>query len=197
MCIIKFLTNLTTKNKIIWLIIGFSIMMLGGLTTESAFSKVNYPGSDFGGVPLTFDLQLKQENLSILERQGTLDLFVTVQYLDVGIIIGTLLFFTFLTLLIIKPFEQKSVFHKTGIVAIASFLIAPTMDALENISMLILIAFRDQKDLLWLSFLNSGFTLGKMTFFYIGWILAGIIIFSLLYRLCRRIIDKQNEPPPF
>ena len=192
MNLFKFLTNLKTKTIVVWLAIGFAIMMLGGLKTESAFSKVNYPGSDFGGVPLTFDLQLKQDNLNILERQGTLDLFVTVQYLDIGIIIGTLLFFSFLTLLIIKPFDKNSIFKKLGILATAFFLIAPMMDALENISILILIAFREQYDLLWLSFMNSGFTLGKMAFFYLGWLLGGIILSGLTIMSLQRLFAKRT-----
>ncbi len=192
MNIFKFLTSLKTKTIIIWLVIGFAIMMVGGLNTEAAFSQVNYPGADFGGVPLTFDLQLKQDNLNVLERQGTLDLFVTVQYLDIGIIIGTLLFFTFLTLLIIKPFDKGSVFHKLGILAIACFLLAPLMDALENISILILIAFRGQYDLWWLSFLNSGFTLGKQGFFYLGWFLGGVVLIGLLVMWMQRFFTGKT-----
>lgn len=171
---------LQTKTIIFGCILGFIVMMIGGLTTEAAFRQVNYPGSDFGGVPLTFNLEVKKTNLTILEEYQTLDLFLQVQYLDFGIVIGTLSFFTFLALWLTKAFQPSSFFHKTGRFAAALFLSAPLMDAFENVSQIILIILRNQNNLSWLSFLNSCFTLGKMSCFILGWFFLGILLIALI-----------------
>lgn len=179
MNIFRRLTNLKGPTRFIGAILGLLIMVPSGLKTESEFAKVHYPGADFGGVPLTFDLQLKQDNLTLLENQNTLNQFVAVQYWDIGIIVGTFVFFTFLTLLLITPLSPTSIFHRLGRGAVGLFMLAPLMDALENLSILTIIAYRTQYDLLWLSFLNSSFTLGKIGFFYLGWLSGGILLIRL------------------
>jgi hypothetical protein len=55
------------------------------------------------------------------------------------------------------------------------FLIAPAMDAFENIFLLILLS---NFELTTINFINSLGTLGKIVFFYSGWILMGILVIA-------------------
>lgn len=181
-----------TKSIACWCLCGFVIMMAGGLTTEAVFKQVHYPGSDSGGVPLTFDLQRKEEILQLLEEQQTLGLFLQVQFLDFGIVIGTLLFFVFLSLWIARALPATEALRRGSAFAALLFLLAPCMDTCENISQIILITFRGQEDLLWLSFLNSCFTLGKMAFFILGWLLLGGMILMIVFRLLRHFLTRTR-----
>lgn len=143
-------------------------MVPGGMLTEQVFARVRYPGAGFGGVPLSFDLQRKYEALDTVERNGFLGQFVLVQALDVTIIVGTLLVFTALTLLAAGRRDAGARVRRLGRLTTVAFVLAPAMDALENASMLALIAFRDRNPD-WLNFLQSCCTLGKTVFFIAGW----------------------------
>ena len=150
------------------LVLGLLVMVPGGIITEQVFARVHYPGAGFGGVPLTFDLQHKYDALDTLEHNGTLDQLILVQALDVTIIVGTLLVFTALTLLAAHRQNTRAWIRGLGRLTTAAFVLAPTMDALENISMLALIAFRNRHPD-WLNILQSSCTLGKTLFFIAGW----------------------------
>jgi hypothetical protein len=150
-------------------------MMPGGIVTEQVFARVHYPGAGFGGVPLSFDLQHKYDALNTLERNGTLDQFVLVQALDVTIIVGTLLVFTALTLLATRHQNTGAWIRRLGRLTTIAFVLAPTMDASENVSMLALIAFRHRHPD-WLNFLQSSCTLGKTVFFIAGWCGLAILL---------------------
>jgi hypothetical protein len=156
------------RSPLTRLVLGLLVMMPGGIVTEQVFARVHYPGAGFGGVPLSFDLQRKYEALDTLERNGTLDQFVLVQALDVTIIVGTLLVFTALTLLATRRRNAGARVRELGRLTTAAFVLAPTMDAIENVSMLALIAFRDRHPD-WLNVLQSSSTLGKTVFFIAGW----------------------------
>ncbi|MFQ5976767.1 MAG: hypothetical protein ACE5OZ_01395 [Candidatus Heimdallarchaeota archaeon] len=177
------LTAVSNRSLAKILILGFIIMIPFGLLTEALFAEVNYPGAgDFGGVPLSFDVDEKQRNLDILDQQDTLDLFVIVQIVDFGIVIGTLLVFTSIALLLTKRIpEEKTSSRKIGLIALLALCAGPLCDALENISLVIIIANRGNSTFTWLDYLNSFFTLGKTVFFVIGWILLIVILVLLVW----------------
>ena len=157
-----------SRRLVTGVVLGLLIMVPGGMVTEQVFARVHYPGAGFGGVPLSFDLRHKYDALDALERNGTLDQFILVQALDVTIIVGTLLVFTAATLLAVRRRNAGARVRGLGRLTTAAFVLAPTMDASENVSMLALIAFRDRHPD-WLNFLQSCFTLGKTVFFIAGW----------------------------
>ena len=76
--------------------------------------EVNYPGRESGGLPLTFDLNRKVEDLRTLENQNTLRLLRTAQIYDIGIILGTLVFFISLTILILHPIKEHKIPNISG-----------------------------------------------------------------------------------
>lgn len=158
------------------LVLGLLVMVPGGIVTEQVFARVHYPGAGFGGVPLSFDLQRKYDALDTVARNGTLDRFVLVQFLDVTIIVGTLLVFTALTLLTATRRQHAGAWtRRLGRYTTVAFVLAPTMDASENVSMLALIAFRDRRPD-WLNALQSFCTLGKTVFFIAGWCGLAILL---------------------
>lgn len=184
---------MTPKTR---LILGLLVMAPGGIVTEQAFARVHYPGAGFGGVPLTFDLQRKYDALDTLERNGTLDQFVLVQALDVTIIVGTLLVFTALTLLATRRQNAAAWVRRLGRYTTAAFVLAPTMDALENVSMLALIAFRDRHPD-WLNVLQSSCTLGKTVFFVAGWCGLAVLLATWAIDAVRgRIVGGRVYSPP-
>jgi hypothetical protein len=156
------------RSPLTRLVVGLLVMVPGGIVTEQVFARVHYPDAGFGGVPLTFDLQRKYEALDTLARNGTLDRFVLVQALDVTIIVGTLLVFTALTLLATRRPSAKAWVQRLGRYTTAAFVLAPMMDASENVAMLALVASRDAHPD-WLNALQSFCTLGKTVFFVAGW----------------------------
>lgn len=180
MTFVRRLLEIETKWTIAGTLFGLLVMLAGGLTTERHFAQVKYPGADFGGVPLTFDLVKKNTNLETLKEIGTYDLFVFVQYLDFGIVLGTLLFFTFLGLLMLKLIPKKTLTYSTGVAAVLCYLIAPLMDALENISLLSYLDVREYATVEWINAMNSVFTLGKISFFYLGWIASLIVLLNIV-----------------
>lgn len=157
------------------LLLGLLVMVPGGIVTEQVFARVHYPGAGFGGVPLSFDLQRKYDALDTVARNGTLDQFVLVQFLDVTIIVGTLLVFTALTALATRRPNAGAWVRRLGRYTTVAFVLAPTMDASENVSMLALIAFRDRHPD-WLNALQSLCTLGKTVFFIAGWCGLGVLL---------------------
>ncbi|NUT90529.1 MAG: hypothetical protein HOY78_00735 [Saccharothrix sp.] len=156
------------------LVLGLLVLVPGGVVTEQAFARVHYPGAGFGGVPLSFDLRHKYDALDALERNGTLDQFVLVQALDVTIIVGTLLVFTSATLLAARHRDARLRRLTT-----AAFVLAPAMDASENVSLLALIASRDRHPD-WLNLLHSCCTLGKAVFFVAGWCGLAVLLAARL-----------------
>jgi hypothetical protein len=163
-------------------------MVPGGIVTEQTFARVHYPGAGFGGVPLTFDLQRKYDALDTLERNGTLDLFVLVQALDVTIIVGTLLVFTALAQL---ATSRPNAAAWIGRYTIAALVLAPTMDAFENVSMLALIAFRDRHPD-WLNGLQTFCTLGKTVFFIAGWCGLAVLLVAWATNAVRGRVDRER-----
>jgi hypothetical protein len=115
-----------------WCVAGFLVMMVGGSFTEALFSRVGYPGAGWGGVPVTFDLAGKRAALDQLAAQGTLDLFGWVQVVDITIIVGTLLFFTALSVLAWRAHPIGGRLDRLGERTTAAFVLAPTADAAEN-----------------------------------------------------------------
>jgi hypothetical protein len=168
-----------------WCVAGFLVMMVGGSFTEALFSRVGYPGAGWGGVPVTFDLAGKRAALGQLAAQGTLDLFGWVQVVDVTIIVGTLLFFTALSVLAWRVQPAGSWLDHLGRRTTAVFVLAPIADAVENLTALVLIAGQPQP-LTVLSLVNSFATLAKTILFVAGWLGLAALLSAAAWRAVTR-----------
>ncbi|TDC43842.1 hypothetical protein [Micromonospora sp. KC213] len=164
-----------------WCVAGFLVMMVGGSFTEALFSRVGYPGAGWGGVPVTFDLAGKRDALDQLAAKGTLDLFGWVQVVDITIIIGTLLFFTALSVLAWRTQPPGDWLDRLGRRTTAAFVLAPTADAVENLTALLLIAGQPQP-LTVLSLANSLATLAKTFLFIGGWMGIAVLLLATARR---------------
>ncbi|MEH1130598.1 hypothetical protein [Micromonospora sp. CPCC 206061] len=164
-----------------WCVAGLLVMMVGGSFTEALFSRVGYPGAGWGGVPVTFDLAGKRAALDQLAAQGTLEVFGWVQVVDVTIIVGTLLFFTALSVLAYRAQPPGGWLDRLGRRTTAAFMLAPTADAVENLTALVLIAGRP-RPLTVLSLANSLATLAKTVLFIGGWVALTVLLLAAALR---------------
>lgn len=164
-----------------WCVAGFLVMMVGGSFTEALFSRVGYPGAGWGGVPVTFDLAGKRAALDQLAAKGTLDLFGWVQVVDITIIVGTLLFFTALGVLAWRAQPPGGWLDRLGRRTTAAFVLAPTADAVENLTALVLIAGQP-RPLTVLSLANSLATLAKTVLFIGGWVALAALLLAVAWR---------------
>jgi len=71
-------------------------------------------------------------------------------------------FFISLTILILHPIKKYKIPYLLGNIAFYLFIIAPAMDALENVTLIILLNNFENNTM---NLLNSIFTLGKVIFF--------------------------------
>jgi hypothetical protein len=78
------LNNVKLSVKVIILFVGLLVMVPGGLLTEASFRMVEYPGKEMGGVPLTFDLNEKLNDLEIIKNNGKLE---TLKLLNIMILV--------------------------------------------------------------------------------------------------------------
>jgi hypothetical protein len=168
-----------------WCVAGFLVMMVGGSFTEALFSRVGYPGAGWGGVPVTFDLAGKRAALDQFAAQGTLDLFGWVQVVDITIIVGTLLFFTTLSVLAWRAQPPSGWFDRLGRHTTAAFVLAPATDAVENLTALVLIAGQP-RPLTVLNFANSLATLAKTVLFIGGWAGLAVLLLAAAWRAAAR-----------
>jgi hypothetical protein len=152
------------------LLLGLIILIPGGLLTESRFAATGYPGGRFGGPPLTLDPAQRRAEYEALAARGTLDDFRRVQAADIGIIVGTALVLPTLSVLAARRHPSRSRWRRAGLITAAVLATAPLMDALENVTLLVMLAdpagFPD-----WLGRLNSGFSVAKQALFVGGGLL--------------------------
>jgi hypothetical protein len=170
-----------------WCVAGFLVMMVGGSFTEALFGRVGYPGAGWGGVPVTFDLAGKRAALDQLAARGTLNLFGWVQVVDVTIIVGTLLLFTSLGVLAWRAQPAGGRFDRLGRHTTAVFVLAPTADAVENLTALILIGGRP-RPLTVVSLANSLATLAKTVLFIGGWAALTVLLLAAAWRAAARFV---------
>jgi hypothetical protein len=115
-----------------------------------------------------------KSDFSVLMKRGTLNDYKLIQYLDVGIMVSTAVFFGTLTLFSIKGFEPNSYWRKKGKSVAFLFPISSILDAIENIILLIMLedplGFPD-----WMAYLYSSLALAKLVLFIIGIVLLLIV----------------------
>lgn len=173
------------------LLIGLIIMIPSGLTTESLFAKVNYPHAGFGGPQATFDLEERRSEYTALIEQGTLPLFRYVQYVDFGIVIGTLLVFASLLLLIAQSQPPHSAGRRISQFGAILISLGPFMDFCENVTLLLILRSPLEYPVP-LGMLNLLCTAGKTTFFILGWLIMAVGILLLIFGGLRKILFKGN-----
>ena len=109
----SFINNLSTQNWVIILLPSLIGFIFFNIWLGILFEETGYP------VPLLtsqlrFNASKLKSDFSVLLDSGTLNDYKLIQYLDVGIIISTTIFFGALTLFSIRRFNTNSYWRKKG-----------------------------------------------------------------------------------
>jgi hypothetical protein len=155
------------------------LMLIGSLLLAIVFNFVtakqlilsNYPETGLiGPYPswwFTFSGETLKSHYSVLIKQGTLNTFITVQYLDFGLMLTTGVFFFILAIVVARKHENNLFLRKYGFIAALVLAISPVMDLFENIFLIIMLSnpleFPE-----WMAIVYSGFATAKVGFVTIG-----------------------------
>lgn len=142
------------------------------------FEETGYPVALITS-QMRFSASKLKSDFSVLIDEGTLNDYKLIQYLDLGIMISTAVFFGALTLFSIKRFSHNSDWRKRGYLVALLFPISGLLDAIENVFLLIMLedplGFPD-----WLAYIYSSLALAKLVVFIIG--IISLIIVSIAGR---------------
>lgn len=172
------INNLSSRSWLIILLtsgIGFIFfnVWLGVL-----FEGTGYPVTLITS-QMRFNASKLKSDFSVLIDEGTLNDYKMIQYLDLGIMISTAVFFGALALFSIKGFDNNSDWRKRGYIVALLFPISGLLDAIENVFLLIMLedplGFPD-----WLAYIYSSLALAKLVVFIIG--IISLIIVSIAGR---------------
>jgi len=169
----KFITVLTVS----FIVFIFFNVYLGVL-----YENTGYP------VPLLegqtrFNAELLRSDFSVLIDSNTLGDYILIQYLDIGIMISTAIFFTMLALYIsrkLKSFKWK----RKAIIFSALFPVSSLFDLTENAFLLIMV-YNPENFSDWLAVSYSSSAVLKLLSFIIG--LLSLVLIPIISKL-------SNEP---
>ncbi|MFQ5976768.1 MAG: hypothetical protein ACE5OZ_01400 [Candidatus Heimdallarchaeota archaeon] len=170
--------NLSPQSWLIILLTSGVGFIFFNLWLGILFEETGYPVA-----LLTSQMRFNAANLksdfSVLISEGTLNDYKMIQYLDVGIMVSTAVFFGALTLFSIKGFDKNSDWRKRGYMVALLFPLSGLLDAIENVFLLIMLedplGFPD-----WLAYVYSSLALAKLVVFIIG--IISLIIVSIAGR---------------
>jgi len=187
----SFAASLSVKQIWIILAISFVAFMASNVYLGILFENTGYPVPLIEGQLRFNESSLKQDFL-VLIKNGTIEDYGTIQYLDLSIMLSTAIFFGFLALFIFR--KNKSKFWRTNGIALSLlFPLSGLLDFIENIWLLIMLE-NPNEFAGWLAFVYSSFALMKLIVFAVG--LFGILIVFILskiqYDRTNSLIITQN-----
>jgi len=169
----SFADNFSTKNYIIVLAVSLVGFIFSNVYLGILFEKTGYPVQLIVS-QTRFSASMLKSDFSVLIEKGTLGDYILIQYLDVGIMISTAVFFTMLTLFFVRKIKSGSSWRKWGLWAALLFPISSLLDGIENTFLLIMLSnplqFSD-----WLAISYSSSALLKLGLFVIGLICLIVI----------------------
>jgi hypothetical protein len=172
------INNLSTRSWLIILLTSGVGFIFFNVWLGILFEETGYPVALITS-QMRFNASKLKSDFSVLLDEGTLNDYKMIQYLDLGIMISTAVFFGALTLFSIKRFDNNSDWRKRGYIVALLFPISGLLDAIENVFLLIMLedplGFPD-----WLAYIYSSLALAKLVVFIIG--LISLIIVSIAGR---------------
>lgn len=168
----------------ILLIAGLIFTIFFNVVTSIQLGKAEYPETELlGPFPswwFSFSGSELKSHYAILVNQGTIDTFITQQYLDYGLMFFTGLFFFILTLYVARKHKDDS-WRRFGFIGAFLFPAAACMDAIENASLLIMLS-NPQGFPNWLAIVYSSFASIKVSLFVIGFIWLMLTLVALIVK---------------
>ena len=164
--------SLSTKQFLIILILSFIGFIFFNIYLGILFEETGYPVQLLVSQTRFDALELKSD-FSILIELGTLSDYILIQYLDLGIMVFTTVFFLTLALFITKRVKSVS-WRNRGYMASLFFPISSLLDLIENTFLLIMLKnpleFAD-----WLAIAYSTSAVVKLCSFLLGLILLVLV----------------------
>lgn len=160
------------------LILSFIAFIFFNVYLGNLYENTGYP------VPLLegqtrFNAELLKSDFSALIRKNTLSDYILIQYLDLGIMLSTAIFFTMLSLYISRKLNTAK-WKRKIIVFSLFFPVSSILDFIENI-FLLKMAYNPIEFSSWLAICYSGSAVLKLGSFFIG--VLSIIVIPILYKL--------------
>jgi len=172
----SFAESLSTMILAIIIVIGFIGFMFFNVWLGILFVETGYPGTLFES-QYRFSGPALKSDFSVLISNGTLNDYILIQYLDIGIMVFTAVCFFFLTLAIAKKMKPDSSWRKRGFMSALLFPISSLLDGIENIVLLTMLAnplnFPDG-----LALVYSSLAVAKFAVFIIGLIFIVVILIA-------------------
>lgn len=169
---IKFADNYPKRKFIFVLILSFIAFIFFNIYLGVLYENTGYPVPLIEG-QLRFDAQLLTSDLAVLIENNTIEDYILIQYLDLGIMISTAIFFTVLAFFIFKRLKS-STWKRKGFIFSIFFPLSSFFDLIEN-SFLLTMVYNPNNFSDWLAIAYSGSAVLKLLSFLIG-ILAIILI---------------------
>lgn len=145
-----------TRN-IFWLSLALAIVF--NVVTAKQLALSDYPEKSLiGPFPswwFTFSDTTLKSHYSVMEEQGSLDVFVNVQYLDFGLMISTGIFLFLLAVIVARRQSEDSSPQKLGFAAAFMVAFSSISDFFENIVLLVMLSDHQQFPS-WMAVLYSG-----------------------------------------
>jgi len=170
------------KGKFIsLLIISLTAFIFFNVYLGIMYENTGYP------VPLIegqtrFSAELLKSDFSVLIDKNTLSDYILIQYLDLGIMISTAVFFTMLSLYLSRRIRVTK--WKRKLIAISLlFPLSSFFDLAENIFLLTMV-YNPEEFSSWLAICYSSSAVLKLSAFFIG--LISIVVIHVLYNLNTR-----------
>ena len=168
----NFAKNFPKGKFISIIIISFIAFIFFNVYLGILYENTGYP------VPLIegqtrFNPQLLKSDFLVLIKNNTIKDYILIQYLDIGIMISTAVFFTMLAFVIFRQLKSPS-WRKKGFITSMLFPLSSILDFIENFFLLTMvynpIDFQN-----WLAYAYSGSAVLKLLAFLIG-VLSLIVI---------------------
>ncbi|MHA2273420.1 MAG: hypothetical protein ACXACI_16305, partial [Candidatus Hodarchaeales archaeon] len=132
------INNLSTRSWLIILLTSGVGFIFFNVWLGILFEETGYPVALITS-QMRFNASKLKSDFSVLLDEGTLNDYKMIQYLDLGIMISTAVFFGALTLFSIKRFDNNSDWRKRGYIVALLFPISGLLDAIENVFLLIML----------------------------------------------------------
>lgn len=173
-----FAASLSAKQFWLILAISFVAFMGSNVYLGILFENTGYPVPLIEG-QLRFSALILMQDFSVLIKNGTLEDYRIIQYLDVSIMISTAIFFGMMTLFVFRNNKNKF-WRAFGISLSLLFPLSGLLDLFENIWLLTMLN-NPTEFAGWLAFVYSSFALMKLIAFAVG--LFGVLIAYILSKL--------------
>ena len=183
----NFAKNFPRRKFINVLVLSFIAFIFFNVYLGVLYEKTGYP------VPLLegqtrFNAQLLKSDFLVLIQNNTIEDYINIQYLDLGIMISTAIFFTMLAFFIFKQLKSDSWMRK-GFLFSVFFPLSSLFDLIEN-SFLLTMTYNPVSFSDWLAISYSSSAVLKLLSFSLG--ILALIIIPVLSKLSGKSSENKT-----